>query len=226
LVAIKLQCREMLSIIACLVGVFAVLVSAEVLGKHKVLRGEYRRKFVHVIAGSFIAFWPWFMSWRSIQIIGLAMVIFMLVNRNLRALNFMGGVKRISYGDIFLALAVSVCAFLTKEKLFFNLAILQVALADGLAAAIGIKYGMHLKYKVFGHIKTVYGTMAVWFISLCIISVGGLFAYTQITFLGYAVLVLVLPPILTVVENFGVFGLDNIAMPLVVLGGLYLVQNL
>lgn len=218
--------EEMLSIFACLVGVLGIVVLSEVLWEHRLMRGEYQRKFVHVFAGSFIAFWPWFMSWRAIQFIGLSMILVMMLNRYLRFLKFMGAVKRISYGDILLALAILVCALVTRQKIFFAIAILEVALADGLAAAIGIGYGLKWKYKVFGQLKTVLGSMAVWLISLSVISVGGLFAHNQIPYAGYAALVLVLPPLILITENLAVRGLDNIAIPILVLAALRVAQTL
>ncbi|HLB66329.1 MAG TPA: hypothetical protein VJJ78_01905, partial [Candidatus Saccharimonadales bacterium] len=64
----------MLAVIACLAGIFAILVIEEIFYKRKILQGEYLRKFVHISAGSFIAFWPWLISWRAIQLIGVLMV--------------------------------------------------------------------------------------------------------------------------------------------------------
>jgi dolichol kinase len=216
----------MLAVITCLFGIFAILALAEILWERKILKGEYLRKFVHVLAGSFIAFWPWLVSWRTIQLLGLAMAVFILAESKLQLLSFRGNVKRLSYGDVSLALAVTLTALLTKNNLFFCIALLQVALADGIAAAIGIRFGMRLKYKVFGHTKTVLGTMAVWLVSLMVISVTGLFGHTQLTYAAYALLILVLPPLITLTENLAGWGLDNIAIPLVVLAVLHLAQRI
>lgn len=203
----------------------AILLLAEALWRRKILRGEYQRKFVHVFAVSFIAFWPWLISWTAIRWLGIAMVGVMIFNRYFKVLNFLGGVERISYGDILLALAITACAFLTDQKIFFAIAILEVALADGLAAAIGIKYGKRWHYRILGQTKTVTGSMAVWIISLCVVGAGGLFAHDLIPFAGYAALTIGLPPVLTVAENFAIRGLDNFVIPLLVLGALDLVQK-
>jgi hypothetical protein len=68
----------MLAVTACLIGIFALLIIAELLGKHRILKGEYHRKFLHIAAGSFIAFWPWLISWEAIEIIGLVMLAVMV----------------------------------------------------------------------------------------------------------------------------------------------------
>ncbi len=204
----------MLAVIACLLGIFALLIIAELLGKNKILKGEFHRKFLHITAGSFIAFWPWLISWRSIQLIGVAMLAVMLANRYYGFLNYRGRVGRASYGDIFLALAILICALIAHNKLFFALAILQVSLADGLAAVIGIRYGLRWSYKVFGHRKTLVGSLVFWIISLDILGPGLLADPNLFSFHNYYTLLLVLPPVFTLAENLSVFGLDNLIIPL------------
>lgn len=207
----------MLSAIACLIGIFGLLVIAELLGKYRILKGEYHRKFLHITAGSFIAFWPWFTSWHFIEFFGLASVAVMLANRYWDVLNYRGRVGRATYGDIFLALAVSLCAFWAHNKLFFTAAILEIALADGLAAVAGRLYGKGWGYKVYKNQKTVIGSMVFWLASVFILGVVLLGAYGQIPLSSYYLILLLLPPALTVAENFAGLGLDNLAVPLIVI---------
>lgn len=204
----------MLATFACLIGIFGLLVIAELLGKYRVLRGEYHRKFLHIAAGSFIAFWPWLISWRAIEAIGLGMLLVMVANRYLAFLNYRGRIGRASYGDIFLALAVFLAANLTHNKVFFALAILEVALADGLAAVAGIAYGKYWGYKVFKHKKTVIGSMVFWIVTLCIFGAGLLAAHDSISFENYFLILLLIPPAFTLAENLSVFGLDNLVIPI------------
>jgi dolichol kinase len=204
----------MLTIIACLIGIFGLLVIAELLGKYRVLKGEYHRKFLHIAAGSFIAFWPWLISWRAIEAIGLIMLVVVVANRYLAFLNYRGRIGRASYGDIFLALAIFLAASLTHNKIFFALAILEVALADGIAAIAGISYGKYWSYKVFKHKKTVIGSMVFWIATVCIFGTGLLAAHSVISFQNYFLILLLVPPTFTLAENFSVFGLDNLVIPL------------
>jgi dolichol kinase len=204
----------MLAITACLIGILGLLIIAELLGKYHILKGEYHRKFLHIAAGSFIAFWPWLISWRAIEVFGLAMLLVMVANHYLSFLNYRGRVGRATYGDMFLALAIFLSAALTHNKIFFALAILEVALADGLAAVAGISYGKYWGYKVFHHKKTVIGSMMFWLATLCILGTGLLPAHDFISFRDYFIILLILPPALTIAENFSVLGLDNLAIPL------------
>ncbi|HEX5394912.1 MAG TPA: hypothetical protein VFW52_00975, partial [Candidatus Saccharimonadales bacterium] len=159
----------MLAIIACLAGIFAILLLSEMLAQKKLLSGDPRRQFVHIAAGSYIAFWPWLISFNTIAWLGLVMLAVVLLNRRKKLADFYTDVDRKSYGDIFYALAVISSALMTDEKAFFALAMLTMALADGFANLIGQRYGKDWRYKVFGHTKTVIGSMAIWLISMSIL---------------------------------------------------------
>lgn len=207
---------EMLAVIACLLGLSAIVLAGEVVRRRKILKGEHQRKFVHIAAGTFMAFWPWLISWQAVQIIGLVLLAATTYNHYVyKSLYYNGGPHRGSYGDMLLALAVVLCALLTDDKLFFTLALLQVALADGLAAVIGTDYGKKWRYKVFGYQKTVIGTMMFWFTSLFILGIGLLAVNSAVPFSGYYYLLLLLPPALTLLENAAIMGLDNIVVPVV-----------
>lgn len=215
----------MLEVIACLVGVFVLLVIDDILARAKILKAEYRRKFVHITVGTFVASWPWIISWRSIQIIGILMFAIVAFNQYRPIFKFNRGLKRETYGDYFFALAIVVCALLTSTKVFFAMAILNLALADGLAALAGSSSGKRWKYKVFNQTKTVIGSMAFWFTSLIILGGGTLFAHELISFNHYVILLLLLPPALTLVENAAVYGLDNLAVPVIVLLALHIAET-
>jgi dolichol kinase len=212
----------MLAIILSLAAVLAVLLLDEFLWRRKIIHGELKRKLVHIAVALFVAFWPWIMSWKAIQLIGIAMVLVLLVNRQIKILHYLGGIRQQTYGDVFLALSITTTALLTNEKIFFAVAILHVALADGLAAIIGTKFGRKFRYKVFGQTKTVIGTMTFWLLSVAILAVGLLPAYDLIPLNHYAALLILLPPILALTENAAVWGVDNLAIPIVVIAALHL----
>jgi dolichol kinase len=207
----------MLAVFACLTGIFGLLIIAEFLGEYKILNGEYNRKFLHIAAGSFIAFWPWFISWDAIKVVGLMMLAVTLANRYKGVFNYRGRVGRASEGDIFLALSIFLLPFITDVKAFFAVAILEVALADGLAAVAGIKYGKNWGYKILGHRKTIIGSMVFWLASLLILGAGLLPAHELITFEQYILIVLFVPPVLTLAENLSFFGMDNLVIPILTL---------
>ena len=216
----------MFGVLVCIGGVAVVLALAELLWRQKILKGEEQRKFVHIVGGSFAAFWPWLVSWRTIQLLGMALLAGVLLNRYKKFSHFEDGARRESYGDIFSALAIILCATLTTEPVFYALAILHLALADGLAAVVGKRYGKRWSYKVFRQSKTVIGSMTFWIVSVCILGAGVLFASDLITFENYAILLIVVPPVLTALENLAVLGFDNIVVPVAVIAALNGVQGL
>jgi dolichol kinase len=205
----------MFNLFFCVAGIFLILLVAELLWERKIIRGEYLRKFVHITAGSFIAIWPWLISWHAIQLLSLAMLVVILINHYWPVLNYHGWIGRATYGEIFMALAVLVCALFANDRIFFEIAILQVALADGFAAIAGIRYGKHWKYEIFGHRKTLIGTMVFWFVSAAILMAALLPANNIFSFEQYYMLVIMLPPLLTLAENVAVFGLDNLVIPVI-----------
>jgi phytol kinase len=216
----------MLNIFACLGGLVIILLLSELIFQNKILKGENERKFVHICAGTFIAFWPWLISWKSIQLIGMAMIIVVLLNRTKDYLHILGGVRTRYYGDVFLALAVVLTAMLTTNKVFFAIAILNISLADGFAAIIGVNFGKNWAYKVFGQTKTVLGTMTFWVVSLTILGIAVPLANGAIPYNHYVWLLVLLPPFLTFLENISIWGTDNIVLPVAVIGALNLAAGM
>ncbi len=215
----------MLAVISCLAGVVVLLGVGEFLWKSKIISTELMRKFVHLSVATFVAFWPWLLSWRTIEIISACMIVVVLSNRFVGFFHYSTKRKSNDYGDLFLALAFLACAELTSVKIFFAVAILQVALSDSLAALIGQNYGKRWRYKAFGQPKTVVGSMVFWLTSLCVLAVTVLFGgHNLVSYEDYALLLVALPPILTAVENVSNFGVDNLSVPLVTLLALQLVQ--
>ncbi len=203
----------MLKLFLCLAVVCLILLISELIWERKILKGEYLRKFVHITAGSFIAFWPWILSWRTIQILSLAMVVVIIANKYLGFFNYHGKIRRVSQGDFFFAVAIFVCSIISQNKIFFAMAILEVALADGLAAIAGISAGKHWEYRIFGYKKTVIGSMVFWIVSASILTGGLLAAHDYFSFQSYYYLLLMLPPFLTLLENVAVYGSDNLVVP-------------
>ena len=93
-------------------------------------------------------------------------------------------------------------------------AILQVAVADGLAALVGTKYSKY-RYKIFDHYKTPSGTFTYFLcsiaIALLVLLVGNMGGHDVL-----AVLCLV-PLMMTLLENISGYGTDNIVLPVVFL---------
>jgi phytol kinase len=151
------------------------------------------------------------------------MAVLVTANYLVNLFNFTNGIGRKTYGDAFLAVAITLCAFFAQTDIFFALAILNVSLADGLAALVGKRYGKPWAYQVLGQKKTVIGTMTFWFVSLCVVAISLMFARDELHFNEYVGLIILMPPAMAALENFSFLGIDNLTVPLAAIAILRLI---
>ena len=175
------------------------------------MHGEFSRKFIHITVGSLVAFWPFFLSWRQIQLLSIAFLIVVVVSKYLHLFQAIHSVQRPTYGELYFALAVGIVPFITHDKWIYMAALLQMSLADGLAAIMGSRYGKQ-SYLVFGHTKSVVGTVTFFVVSLSIL-IG--YIYLSGDDLS-ALLILSVAAGAAVLENLAVRGLDNLLLPIMV----------
>jgi phytol kinase len=202
----------MLLILLTVITVFLLLVINELWWRVRAVHDEVNRKFVHITVGSFVAFWPFFLSWHQIELMSVAFVIVVSISRYLNLFKAIHSVQRLTWGELFFALAVGLVALVTHDKWIYAAALLQMSLADGLAAIIGVQYGNPLKYLVFKQAKSAAGTLTFFVVSLAILLVINQWAGWP----GGLVYLLAVSAIATVLENVAALGLDNVAVPLAV----------
>ncbi len=199
----------------CLVTVFLVLCLAEALWRTKQIHGEGGRKFVHIIIGSFVAFWPFLMSFRAILIISVGFFVVLIASRMLNIFNVIRAVKRKTWGDVLFAVSLGTLAIISPSKYIFTAAALHMSLADGLAALIGGRLGKGNRYKIFGYYKSLAGTLTFALVSSVVIVwflVASPYDFNRNAwpiFVG-------LPLMAAVAENISVRGTDNMLVPLLV----------
>lgn len=191
--------------------VFALLVISELLWRHRDLDPEYTRKFVHITVGSFVAFWPLFLTKNEIVGLSIAFVAVVVLSQYLNAFRAIRSVQRPTWGEVLFAVAVGVLAYVAHSGWIYMVALLHMSLADGLAAIIGIKFGKSSRYYVFGHAKSAAGTLSFFLIS-CLIF-GGYFLFTPNPFTLWFIPIALAA---TLIENVAIRGLDNLLVPLLV----------
>lgn len=209
----------MLSALLAVVIIFAILVVSEVVWKRVKVHPELARKFVHISAGTFVAFLPFWVSWGWVQLLAIGFTGVNLANHKLHIFHAIGAVRRQSWGDVLFGVGVLVVALFEPDQWIFAMSMLQVSLADGFAAVAGVTYGNKRgKYYLFTQPKSIIGSSAFVLMSFSVFALG-------ITFSGYFVstvemlpLIVILPLLLVCVENLSVFGWDNITLPLITMG--------
>src|SRR5882757_4349225 len=204
-----------MSFILCAAAVFVILCLSEYGWRRGYMTSEVGRKFVHITVGSFVAFWPFFLSWNQIRLLSLGFLIAVIISRYLHLFKAIHSVQRPTYGEVFFALIVGLLTFITQSKGIYAAALLQMSLADGMAAIIGVEYGLKHRrggrYRVFGHRKTVFGTLTFFIVSLAL-----LFGYSADTMRLSFEWAIGLAAAATIIENLAVVGLDNLLVPLLV----------
>lgn len=201
-----------MNVVLTAAGVLALLVLAELWWRQHAVHGEFSRKLVHITVGSFVALWPFFLSWNEIRVLSVAFLLGVVVSKYLGLFNAIHSVQRPTWGEVFFALAVGALTFITQDQRVYAAAVLQMGLADGLAAVVGIKYGNASRYLVFGHRKSVIGTVTFFTISLLVLLGFNYWAAAPVEpmqLLGIAALA-------SAIENIGVKGFDNLLVPIVV----------
>ncbi len=191
--------------------VFLILLGSELWWRKRITHSEFSRKFVHITVGSFVAFWPFFLSWNEIRLLSLGFLVVIGLSKYFHVFRAIHSVQRPTLGELYFALAVGLLTFVTQNEWIYMAALLQMSLADGFAAVMGVRFGRQ-SYLMFSHRKTLVGSLTFFVISLAI-----LVAYTQLASVHLnPAFIVAAAALAAVIENFGVGGLDNLLVPLVI----------
>lgn len=188
-----------------------ILVGSELWWRKHITHGEFSRKFVHITVGSFVAFWPFFLSWNQIRLLSLGFLIVVGISKHFRLFRAIHSVQRPTMGELYFALSVGLITVITHDKWIYAASLMQMSLADGFAAVMGVRFGRQ-SYLVFSHRKSLVGTLTFFFTSLAILA-----AYAQLAsvHLG-AVFMIGAAALAALIENLGVAGLDNLLVPVAI----------
>jgi len=192
--------------------IFILLLLSEFLWRAKILRGEAARKLLHIVIGSYVALWPYFLTFRTIQLLALAMFIVVALSHRFKLFHAINDVHRKTKGDLLYAVGIGLVASLTHSPWIFAVAVLHMSVADGLAGLVGSRYGKTSGYKIFGYQKSAIGTATFVVSSFFILAMLSPFH----PFATPAIVVAFLPFAAAALENIGVRGTDNVLIPLLI----------
>ena len=207
-----LICMGILPAILVVFVTFCILIFAEYLSRLKQIHAELTRKLVHVAVGTFVAFWPFFLTWRQIQFLSLAFFVVVCLSIRMDIFRSIHAVKRSITGELLFAIVIGLLALIATDKWIFMAAMLHLSVADGLAAVVGLGWGDTNSYKVMGKEKSIAGSLAFLVTSFVILGIYALFSNSDTSLAT----LLVLPFVATAVENIAVNGTDNLVMPLLI----------
>jgi len=207
----------MLTFLIAVTGIGFLLILSEFLWRKNIIRGEYGRKLVHMLAGVFIASWPYFMDFKTIQIIALLATLTLIVSRKFKVFHAIHDVKRRTYGELLYPISILLLATLASADWIFLVAVLFIALADGMAAIVGRKWGTKkFSYTIGNTNKTLIGSAAYIFFAYVVLAIG-IFTGGRESLLESPKVILVgLPIVCSFLEAVSPYGTDNITAPAIV----------
>ena len=203
----------LIKILLSLLFIFSILLIVEALFKKHKIKSEYSRKIVHISVATFVAFWPFYFSFQSVEILSVLLFIVILVSRELHIFKSIHNIKRRTVGDLLFPISFFVVALLTHNKYVFLASILTMGVADGLAGLVGIVYIRKFKKK---EQKTVIGSVTFFLAALVIFLLIKTLAPDGISTLNWPLVVLI-PLVTALVEHLSLFGADDITVPLITL---------
>lgn len=178
---------------------------------------EVSRKLVHIIHGLLIASWPFVLgeTWGYHLVIALEVLflISVVAAKQLHIFKWMWMVGRKSWGEVLYPIGIIAAAMLAENRWVFLAAVLSLAVADAVAALVGKRFGKNNTYRILGQTKSVVGSAAFLVAALGIVSIVAVYGpglhleSVMGTVVGISL-------ILMAVENAGVYGMDNLTLPL------------
>lgn len=211
-----------LLILAVVIGVLT-LIGQQYSDKYSKDNESFRKLFhvMHALTLAGLAFvvpLKWIVALEVLFFVSMIITRYLVFNKNqvLKWVSYMSRaykVGRISYGEFFYPVSVILATILADTKWEFAAAVLILGLADTAAAFIGKKYGKRTSYKILGQRKSLIGSLAFFVVSFGIIA---LFANITPSLapinLGFITMVALF---VTASENAGVYGSDNLLIPVV-----------
>lgn len=184
-----------------------LLILVEVLKRKSFISNDLSRRLAHIGAGAINIVAPLFVSHVAIIIVNVLFAGLLLVGRNTDYFSSIHTTNRKTYGDVYFPLGIIVVAvvLLPDNVTAFQYGVAIMGISDALAGFVGERWGRKA-VSIFNNQKTLLGALVFYVSSLVI---------TFILVPQFLPVVFILPLILTIVEFFLVFGLDNLILPIV-----------
>ncbi len=191
----------------------ATFIFIELLQRYFKISKIVTRKTAHVVGAGGAATLPLFISFQQIAIVGTVFVGAMLVSKHRNIFASIHGAGRVTYGEVYMPLAVAITALLAPSALVFTYGCLVMAFADVAAEYIGKKYGKPYR-NTFFKTKTKQGSFAFFTVAAAVGS-AALFVTSHTT--GTSLLAAFFVALVcTFVEAVSGKGSDNLTVPLAV----------
>ncbi len=147
-------------------GVGLILLVGEFLWRLKITKGEYARKFVHILTAIFASTWIFYMDSQMIILACMIFVFGVIFFNKFKIFPSIHSIKRATYGEIWFPLGIGITALIFSNPYIYAIAVLHMGVADGMAAVIGVSLGKKAGiFKVMGNTKSIAGSLSFFIIS-------------------------------------------------------------
>jgi len=198
-------------------------IAVELITKKTKISKEISRKTVHLLAGVSAAFLPFLMSFNEIIILSLLFIPVMLYSKKVNIFSSIHDVKRKTYGEVYFPFAILITALVFPDKILYAYGLLIMAVSDCVASIIGQKWGGH-KYSLFSGRKSYEGSIS-FFVCSFLIGVGVMLA-VSVGIIPTIFFSVILAGLLTLVEAGLSDGLDNLVLPPLASGLLFILVSI
>lgn len=194
---------------------FSLVWLAHILRVRKLISNEAARKLVHFAHALVIVGWPIYAGYWLVILGELLFVGAVLAAQEYKIFTELRQIDRKTWGEFFFPAGVICIALIAPPIWIFVIAVLLLGLADGAAAIIGKRFKSH-SYKVFGHKKSVAGTLAFFTVAVVVVLAVLVAIPDSVPTKQFLLAVVGVPLLTAFTENVSPYGSDNLTIPLVV----------
>jgi phytol kinase len=218
--------QNMISMIVTIIYARLVLTIATFLVNHQWIGVKLSRKMIHVLAGTWLLFWPLFEPLHWTWVLAMAvpfLYVWILLFKGLttkdrndndvKTMSRSGDPKELLAGPLYYLMVMCIIGYSLFMTRIGVLSLSILSWGDGLAPYFGEKYGKR-GYQTFGRRKTYVGSLAMFIAAF----IGGLLVSTIMFSLPDAHLLmahLIACALATVAEAFSPADIDNFIIPIV-----------
>lgn len=172
---------------------------------------EATRRLTHILAGLLVVLLPYLVTFTEVIILGIFFVISLAFTKRWRLLRSIHGIQRKSFGATLfpVGLLISALLFWRESPQLFQIAALELSLADGFAGVVGERFGKR-KYRITGQ-KTIEGSAVFFVVTFLIFTV--LLGINNTLSPEKYLSMLIISLVLTAVEGSLGEGVDNLVVP-------------
>ncbi len=178
------------------------------------IAGEHSRKLIHILTAVWMSTWRFNLTHLEVTYLGLALLAIIFFVKQFKLFNSIFDIDRVTYGEFIFVIGIIATSLVFPAPEVYALAVINLGVADGLAAIIGKRYGK-IKYNVFGSTKSLVGLAT----TMVVVTITGALFFWKVAdyqpeLIFMVTHVLASGAVISGLEFVSFKGLDNLTIPL------------